>query len=140
MRERLHAGWSNDLFILSSFDHYELRDCGRQLPSIHMGALLAGIQIGYAEYAERAQCTSANLCIESISEQFVNDAHRRGLMVYVWTVNDAEDIARMKSLGVDGLFSNYPTAFDFAGQTASPCHPDSEYVTPLSASVTPCST
>ncbi|MEK7069886.1 MAG: glycerophosphodiester phosphodiesterase family protein [Patescibacteria group bacterium] len=38
----------------------------------------------------------------------MDDAHKRGMKVYVWTVNDADEIRRMKSLGIDGIFSNFP--------------------------------
>lgn len=35
-------------------------------------------------------------------------ARRAGLRVMVWTVNEAEDIARMLDLGVDGIITDYP--------------------------------
>ncbi|KHO53083.1 MAG: Glycerophosphoryl diester phosphodiesterase, partial [archaeon GW2011_AR13] len=51
---------------------------------------------------------SVNLCFEFINQEFVDDAHNRNLKVYVWTVNDSDDIERMKTFGVDGIFSNFP--------------------------------
>ena len=33
----------------------------------------------------------------------------RDLMFFVYTVDEFEDISAMKTLGVDGIFSNYPT-------------------------------
>jgi glycerophosphoryl diester phosphodiesterase len=38
----------------------------------------------------------------------VADAHRRGLKIFAFTVNEPKDIARMKTLGVDGVFSDFP--------------------------------
>ena len=38
----------------------------------------------------------------------VEAAHGEGLAVYVFTVDDAEEIRRMLDLGVDGLFTNHP--------------------------------
>ncbi len=38
----------------------------------------------------------------------VEEAHRLGLKVVVWTVNDPGDIARMIDYGVDGIISDYP--------------------------------
>ncbi len=35
-------------------------------------------------------------------------AHKHGLKVYVWSVNEPDDIARMKKIGVDGIISDYP--------------------------------
>ncbi len=46
--------------------------------------------------------------MEFVNKEFVDDAHNRGLKVYVWTVNDSDDIEKMKALKVDGIFSNFP--------------------------------
>ena len=35
-------------------------------------------------------------------------AHERGIKVFVWVVNEPEDIALMKRLGVDGIFTDFP--------------------------------
>ena len=38
----------------------------------------------------------------------VEEAHRRGILISVWTVDDPEDMKRMISLGVDRITTNYP--------------------------------
>jgi glycerophosphoryl diester phosphodiesterase len=38
----------------------------------------------------------------------VDDAHRRGLKVFVFTVNFPDDLNRMRAMGVDGVFTNFP--------------------------------
>lgn len=43
-----------------------------------------------------------------VTQDFVNKAHERNLKVIPWTVNTAEDISRLKALGVDGIISDYP--------------------------------
>jgi glycerophosphoryl diester phosphodiesterase len=47
--------------------------------------------------------------------------HRAGGELYVWTVDDAERIARLERMGVSGVISNDPRLFALAsGRTATP--------------------
>lgn len=100
--------WTGEHFIISSFNHYELLEFHNLMPEIRIGALITGIPIGYAEFAEKVSAYSVNLCIEFINQDFIDNAHKIGMKVFVWTVNDLDDIEQMKKLGVDGIFSNFP--------------------------------
>ena len=44
-----------------------------------------------------------------VSESFVEAAHRAGVAVHVWTVNDVDEMADLVDLGVDGIISDRPT-------------------------------
>jgi glycerophosphoryl diester phosphodiesterase len=46
--------------------------------------------------------------IHIITERFVKAAHRAGMQVHVWTIDDVESMQRLVSLGVDGIFTNFP--------------------------------
>jgi glycerophosphoryl diester phosphodiesterase len=46
-----------------------------------------------------------------VSPQLVGALHAAGGQLYVWTVDDAEHIARLSGLGVDGVISNDPRLF-----------------------------
>tara|TARA_Y100000034_G_C6847047_1_gene383826 strand:+ start:359 stop:1036 length:678 start_codon:yes stop_codon:yes gene_type:complete len=101
-------GWKEDDFLVSSFDHYELRDFIKLGSNIRIGALITGIPIGYSNFAKKVNAYSVNLSVEFVNQKFVDDAHKNGFKVMVWTVNDKEDIERVEQLGVDGIFSNFP--------------------------------
>lgn len=101
-------GWSETDFMVSSFDHHELHEFKQHYPQIFIGALVDGIPLSYADCAVQLNAQSINLSLEFINQDFVNDAHKKGLKVYVWTVNEYDDIAKIKALNVDGIFSNFP--------------------------------
>lgn len=45
---------------------------------------------------------------QELTRMQLQDAHKLGLKVVVWTVNDAADMRRMMTWGVDGIISDYP--------------------------------
>lgn len=47
-----------------------------------------------------------------VSEQFVETAHRAGVAVHVWTINEVDEMSRLLDLGVDGIISDTPTVLN----------------------------
>ena len=94
--------------LISSFNHHLLAALKLQLPALKLGALTASMPVDYAAFAQQLQACSVNCDVSFINQAFVDDAKARGLKVYVYTVDQADDIARMAQYGVDGIFSNYP--------------------------------
>lgn len=97
-----------DQFLVSSFNHPELAVFKKLMPHINIGALVAHIPLKYARFAEKLGAYSVNASLEFVSKEFVDDAHRRGMKFFVYTVNNPEDVTRVKALDVDGIFSNFP--------------------------------
>jgi len=99
---------SSENLLLSSFNHRQLNNIKQSRPEFAIGALTACYPLEYAKFAERLNAFSVHLNVDFISKHFVEDAHARGLKVFVYTVDELEDINTMKSFGVDGIFSNFP--------------------------------
>lgn len=50
---------------------------------------------------------SVNLWYRTISPEFIDKAHKRGLAVLVFTVNDPDELRALARMGVDGIFTDY---------------------------------
>ncbi len=100
--------WRYDDFLVSSFDYDELRVCRTLNRSIPLGVLISEQQFNYAQITKELSAKAVIPEYLLVNEKYVNDAHERGLQVMVWTVNEKNNIARMKQMGVDGIISNFP--------------------------------
>jgi glycerophosphoryl diester phosphodiesterase len=94
--------------IVSSFDWEQLKIVAAQEPGLRLALLgekapaalleAASAMHAYA-IAPRFDIANAELCAE---------AHRRGLAVYVWTVDDVPTMRRLMTAGVDAIMTNHP--------------------------------
>jgi glycerophosphoryl diester phosphodiesterase len=108
LRDCLARGWRADQFLVSSFHLPELRDFKRRLPEIPLGVLLCGVPLNLAAVATELGAAVLSLDMDFADPALIDDAHRRGLKVYIYTVNAKEDFARMRQLGADGVFTDFP--------------------------------
>jgi glycerophosphoryl diester phosphodiesterase len=63
--------------------------------------------------AGRVQALMAHYAL--VTPRLVDSVRGAGGQLYVWTVDDAAHIARLESLGVDGVITNDPRLFDAPG-------------------------
>ena len=63
---------------------------------------MAGASYGGYQIPERSGA------IRVVSRRFVEEAHRAGLSVQVWTVNRESDARRLLAWGVDALITDRP--------------------------------
>ena len=73
-------------------------------------------QVSYGGY----QVPERKGLVRIVSPRFIRDAHRAGLKVQVWTVDDEPDMRRLLDWGVDGLISDRP---DLAVRVRNTCCP-----------------
>jgi glycerophosphoryl diester phosphodiesterase len=104
---RIH-NWSYDDFIISSFDHEQLREIQKLIPNLTLAPIWSRLP---HNYLERARDLHASIIITNylfIAPEQIADIKKHGFKVFVYTVNDPDDIARLKSWDVDGIASDFP--------------------------------
>ena len=90
--------------IVSSFNHFFLKEVKRLEPPIITGLL-------FATPLQERKWKWADLILPRynlITEDLVEKAHSKGLKIIAWTVDNPEEIRRLIDLEVDGIASNYP--------------------------------
>ncbi len=100
--------WKYDNFIISSFNHHRLMAIKKILSDIQIGVLISHLPIDYAAIGQQLNAYSLHVWYESIDQVFIDDAHKRGIKLFAFTLDDPNQIEQLKTLGVDGIFSNYP--------------------------------
>jgi len=101
-------GVSADHYLMSSFDHHQLYWFKQNAPAFKRGVLVSTIPLDYAACCDALGAYSFHPSLYFVNRQLVGDARKRGLEVFVYTVNEAEDLKMLADLGVTGVFSDYP--------------------------------
>jgi len=108
-RSIVELNFKREQFLLSSFNHHLLEEIKRSDKRWSIGALTGSLPLTYAEFAQKLNAYSVHIDVDVINQTFVDDAHARGLKVYVYTVDHEEDIEDLHRMQVDGIFTNFPT-------------------------------
>lgn len=83
--------------------------CTSMGPKAVARLIAASRGIGRASFVEHAaQVPRSQSGIPIVTRRFVDAAHRAGVDVHVWTVNDANEMRELLELGVDGLITDRP--------------------------------
>jgi glycerophosphoryl diester phosphodiesterase len=101
-------GYTYNSFIVSSFQKEELRIMSDINPDVHLGVLTQASVTEAWEWAEEFKAKAIHPHFTLLTDSNVQKAQMAGYKVYTWTVNEPDDIARVKAMGVDGIISDYP--------------------------------
>ncbi len=55
----------------------------------------------------KMNATSVNLWYRTVTQEFIDKAHSRGLAALVYTVNNPDELQALALMGVDGIFTDY---------------------------------
>jgi glycerophosphoryl diester phosphodiesterase len=93
----------------------EIRAVAPGLPtnfsSLEVGSLMLSMAPGAAAYVppgDAVQVPPEHQSWKLITAESVAAAHRRGVEMHAWTINDPAEMRALLELGVDGIISDYP--------------------------------
>ncbi|WP_440136904.1 glycerophosphodiester phosphodiesterase [Georgenia satyanarayanai] len=88
------------------------QETARLVVAATLGAPARGVPTPSGTTTDRAVCVQVPVRhrgVPVVTPAFVQRAHRLGLEVHVWTIDDAPTMHRLLDLGVDGLVTDRPT-------------------------------
>jgi glycerophosphoryl diester phosphodiesterase len=94
--------------IYASFFHGDLLRARNLHSDACALALLEDAPVDATTFAIDAHATHAGLALHSVTPANVQALQGQDIKVFVFTVDEIDDIDRMKRLGVDGIISNFP--------------------------------
>lgn len=100
-----------EYIIFSSFNPIALIRIKRHLPHVPIGLLADTGWLGYwarSRIGSIINYDALHPWLGDVTSKLVNNAHQNGKRVHVYTVNNPEDIRRMKAFNVDGFFTDDP--------------------------------
>jgi len=97
-----------DKVVISSFDHDLLHRIHLKAPKYKLALLMVGIPYELGSYAEKVGAKAWNPNIAELREDSVKSAHKEGLDVNVWTLNEPKEWKRAADIGVDGIITDDP--------------------------------
>ncbi|WP_246865712.1 glycerophosphodiester phosphodiesterase [Croceivirga thetidis] len=102
-------GWEWKNVVISSFNWDELREMRKKNPDVAIAVLTEDEDPTKAiPVAKELNAVAVNPWFKTLNGENVKTLQDAGFKVYTYTVNETEDIEKMREYGVDGIFINYP--------------------------------
>lgn len=104
-----------DRVIIQSFDFRTLQLLNQKYPAIKTAALVEGSD--GRTFNQHIKTLGFTPTIYSpfwkmVTPELIEQCHQKQIKIIPWTVNDKENIDRLKAMGVDGIISDYPNLFN----------------------------
>ncbi|MCC9136905.1 glycerophosphodiester phosphodiesterase family protein [Pontibacter silvestris] len=98
--------------IIQSFDPRTLQELHKRYPGIKSSLLVENTNSLEANLQKLGFTpTVYSPYYKLVNADLLKKCHDKGIKVVPWTVNDLEEMKRLKQLGVDGIISDYPNLF-----------------------------
>ncbi|MDU4133396.1 MAG: glycerophosphodiester phosphodiesterase family protein, partial [Clostridium perfringens] len=92
--------------LISSFNHNALEKAKKLNGDIKLGVLYEKEMPNILDIAKSLNAYAIHPSKSLVSEELVEKAHNEGIKVNVYTVNEKEDIDKLKNYGVDAIFTD----------------------------------
>lgn len=104
------AGSFSSPVIYASFHHKDLARVRQCLPSATIMPLISRGRID-PNIPAKLSAHHVGIRFDRVAKPVVESLHDAGVRIFVFTVNDADDMARMSDIEVDGIISDMPPDF-----------------------------
>lgn len=95
-------------FIVSSFQREELEMMYLINPKVHLGVLSQASVTQALEWATAFSAKAIHPHFSLLTEESVQKTQEQGFKIYTWTINETEDIERIKTYNIDGIITDFP--------------------------------
>ncbi|MFV8369034.1 glycerophosphodiester phosphodiesterase [Flavobacterium sp. LB2R40] len=101
-------GWKYERFLISSFDWNALQQVAFLNDKIPIGVLTeTDLDLALA-FAKFIQAKSIHPHFHLLTKENTAKIQEKGLQVYPWTINELEDIQKIKTFNVNGIITDFP--------------------------------
>jgi glycerophosphoryl diester phosphodiesterase len=98
-----------DRIVIQSFDFRVLKYWHQKYPEVRLAALVENMKSAQSNLSDLGFTPSVySPYFKLLSKNDVQYLHGQKIRVIPWTVNEVDDIKKMRQLGVDGLITDYP--------------------------------
>jgi glycerophosphoryl diester phosphodiesterase len=104
----LEKGWQYTDFLISSFDWIALEKVRTLHEEIPLGVLTSTNLELAVNFAKILKAETIHPYFHLLAQENVRKMQDEKLKVFSWTINEFEDLQRIKSFGVDGIITDFP--------------------------------
>jgi len=102
-------GWPEDYFLITSYHYGKLKAIKKILPGLRVGMRIRFLPLHLAIFPKRIKAYSVSLNYKYfVKKIFIDNLKKRGIKIFAYVVNDKKSMEKMRRMGVDGIFSDYP--------------------------------